>query len=524
MEFMMKKIFTLMLAALTATAIWAQEEERKEPLKPLHGLGYMVEAQGSFSRGTTPLWLNANKHGLSSLEKNNGYLRAAVERPLRVDSGRRWGIGYGVDLVVPFNYTSKFVVQQAYGELRWLSGALTIGSKHYPMQMKDNQLSSGSQTFGINARPVPQVRLALPEYWTVPLTRGWLHLKGHIAYGKYTDNNWQHDFTKRQQRYTDGVLYHSKAGYLKVGNEDAFFPLSVEAGLEMATQFGGTRYKPNADGTFDVLENATGLSAYWHALFPNGSGDASETAYKNEEGNILGSWMLRINYDADAWRLGVYADKFFEDHSAMLQANSGYKEGDRWDQRDYHKWFIYDFKDWLLGIDFHYKYNNWLNGLVFEYIYSRYQSGPTYHDHTPNIIDQVTGRDNYYNHHIYPGWQHWGQVMGNPLYRSPIYNEDGKVEVKNNRFMAFHLGISGEPNENLSYRILGTYQEGFGTYDDPYTKRHHNVSVLAEAAYKFDNRLQGWTVSGAFGADMGGILGHNYGVQVTIRKSGLFKL
>ena len=114
--------------------------------------------------------------------------------------------------------------------------------------------------------------------------------------------------------------------------------------------------------------------------------------------------------------------------------------------------------------------------------------------------------------------------MGNPLYRSPIYNEDGKVEVKNNRFMAFHLGISCEPNENLSYRILGTYQEGFGTYDDPYTKRHHNVSVLAEAAYKFDNRLQGWTVCGAFGADMGGILGHNYGVQVTIRKSGLFKL
>jgi hypothetical protein len=29
--------------------------------------------------------------------------------------------------------------------------------------------------------------------------------------------------------------------------------------------------------------------------------------------------------------------------------------------------------------------------------------------------------------------------MGNPLYRSPIYNSDGKVEVKNNRFLAFHL-------------------------------------------------------------------------------------
>lgn len=513
-----------MLTAAIAAAAWAQEEGEKTPLKPLQGLGYMVEAQGSFAHGNTPLWLNANKYGLSSLEKNNGYVRAAVERPLRVDSGRRWGVGYGVDLAVPFNYTSKFVVQQAYGELRWLNGTLTVGSKQHPLNLKDGLLSSGSQTLGINARPVPQVRLALSDYWTIPLTRGWLHLKGHIAYGKFTDDNWQHDFTARKQRYTDGVMYHSKAGFLKLGNEDIFFPLSIEAGLEMASQFGGTRYLPKSDGTVDVLKNASNLSAYWHALVPGG-GDASETTYKNEEGNILGSWMLRINYDADAWILGIYADKYFEDHSAMFQANNnGYGEGEEWNVRKKHRWFIYDLKDWMLGLDFHYKYNNWINGVVIEYIYSRYQSGATYHDHTPNISDQVTGRDNYYNHHIFPGWQHWGQVMGNPLYRSPLYNSDGTVEVKDNRFMAFHLGVSGEPNENLNYRLMATYQEGFGTYNDPYTKRRHNVSVLAETTYKFLNRLEGWQVSAAFGADMGSILGHNYGVQVTIRKSGLFKL
>lgn len=521
---MKKKIFALLLAMASLSATWAQETEEKSPIKILHGLGYKVEAEGSFSRGTTPLWLNANKYGLSSLENNNGYLRAAIERPLSVDSGRKWGIGYGVDLVVPFNYTSKFIVQQAYGELRWLSGAITIGSKHYPMQLKDGNLSSGSQTLGINARPVPQVRLALPDYWTIPLTRGWLHLKGHIAYGKFTDDNWQHDFTSRQQRYTDGVLYHSKSGFLKLGNEDIFFPLSIEAGLEMATQFGGTRYIPKADGTVDVLENSTDFSAYWHAFIPGGE-DASETVYKNEEGNILGSWMLRINYDADAWTFGIYADKYFEDHSAMFQANNnGYGTGEEWNVRKKHKWFIYDFKDWMLGIDFHYKYNRWLKGLVLEYIYSRYQSGSTYHDHTQNISDQITGRDNFYNHHIFPGWQHWGQVMGNPLYRSPIYNTDGKVEVKDNRFMAFHLGVSGEPTESFTYRVMGTYQEGFGTYDDPYTKRHHNISVLAEAAYKFEGKLNGLSVRGAFGADMGGILGHNYGFQLTVTKVGVFNL
>ena len=49
-------------------------------------VSYRAEAQVSISNGTTPLWLNANKYGLSSMEEANGYLRAAVERPLQADS------------------------------------------------------------------------------------------------------------------------------------------------------------------------------------------------------------------------------------------------------------------------------------------------------------------------------------------------------------------------------------------------------------------------------------------------------
>lgn len=42
---------------------------------PFSDIHYEAELQGSFSSGTTPLWLNANKHGLGSLERDNGYLR-----------------------------------------------------------------------------------------------------------------------------------------------------------------------------------------------------------------------------------------------------------------------------------------------------------------------------------------------------------------------------------------------------------------------------------------------------------------
>lgn len=100
---------------------------------------YGVEMQGSFSKGKTPLWLNANKHGLSSLEKNNGYLRGSLVRPLSADSARRWAVGYGVDVAVPVNYTSHVVVQQAYVEARWLYGVLTAGAKEYPMELKTSR-------------------------------------------------------------------------------------------------------------------------------------------------------------------------------------------------------------------------------------------------------------------------------------------------------------------------------------------------------------------------------------------------
>ena len=94
------------------------------------------------------------KYGLSSLETANGYVRGGIERLLTTDEGRKFGLGYGLDVVLPINYTSKAIIQQAYVEGRWWHGTLTIGAKEEPMELKNNELSSGSQTLGINARPV----------------------------------------------------------------------------------------------------------------------------------------------------------------------------------------------------------------------------------------------------------------------------------------------------------------------------------------------------------------------------------
>ena len=528
----MRRFLTMVAVGMMAACAYAQyhddEDDVAGPIKPLEGVEYKAEMQLSASHGKTPLWLNANKYGLSSLDEFNGYLRGAVERPLSVDDGRKWGLGYGLDVAVPVNYTSHFVVQQAYVEGRWHHGALTIGAKEYPMELKNNSLSSGAQTLGRNARPVPQVRLALRDYWALPIFHRWVQIKGHIAYGRMTDDNWQHDFTHRQSKYADDVLYHSKAGYLRIGNEERFCPWSIEVGLEMASTFGGTAYQEQ-NGKMVAIPGRTGLSSYWKAFLPGGGETVEEgTVYQNAEGNIVGSWVARFNYDANNWTLGIYADKYFEDHSSMLFLDyDGYGTGSEWDTKKETKFFVYDPVDWLLGIEWHKKRDSWLQTIVLEYLYSKYQSGPIYHDHSQGWSEHISGKDDFYNHYIYTGWQHWGQAIGNPLYRSPIYNDDGTISFENNRFVGFHLGLDGTPKENLTYRFLGTYQWGFGTYDNPFYKKHHNASFLLEGKYHIESRRQ-WinntTVTLGYGMDFGAILGGtNYGIQLTIAKSGLIK-
>ena len=494
----MKKYLSILLIMCSPLAMCAQHRSLTDSLH------YRAELQTTLSTGdNSPLWLNANKYGLSSLKTANGYLRGAIERPLSVDDGRKWGIGYGADIAVAAGFTSTLIVQQAYVEGRWLKGTLTVGAKEYPMQLKNQMLSSGSQTLGINARPVPQVRLALPDYWTIPGTKNWLALKGHIAYGKTTDDKWQKDFKSPQCRYTEGTLYHSKAGYLKIGPGN----LTAELGLEMACQFGGTSHLYE-DGVEKVYENDGGLKAFKNALIPGGT-DVTDGNFKNSEGNQLGSWVARINYDQPSWNLGVYADQFFEDNSMMFHVN---KSGD--------KYFWYDFKDWLLGAELKLKNVSWINDIVVEYLYTKYQAGPVYHDHTSNVGYQISGRDNYYNHHLFTGWQHWGQVMGNPLYLSPLYNTDGHIEVEHNRFVAWHLGFCGSPISKLNYRVLASWQKSYGSYYYLPEKPMENLSCMAEADYVLQG---GWSIKGAVAADFGKLRGDNFGFQLSIIKRGLIK-
>ena len=506
---LMKKYLIVLYALQAALITYAQDKDLK----------WKVSTQTTISSGdNNPFWLNANRYGLSSLDTSNGYMRASLTKETTLDTLEQFSLGGMVDIATAFNYSSTVIVQQAYLEGRWKKGVLTFGSKEYPMELKSQTLSTGSQTLGINARPVPQLRVALQDYWTLPFTHGWVSIKGHLSYGMTTDQRWQKEFTDLKSRYTENVLYHSKAGYLRIANAKKHCPVSLTIGLEMASQFGGTSYLFDKYGKMLVMENDKGLDAFLTALIPGGA-DTSEDVYQNARGNVVGSWVARLDIDKPKWSFGLYADHFFEDHSSMFLLDyDGYGEGTEWNEKKQSQFLLYQMKDIMLGMELKLKNFRYLKNIVAEYVYTKYQSGPIYHDHTEHISDHIGGIDNYYNHHLFTGWQHWGQAIGNPLYTSPIYNTDGIIEFKNNRFVAYHVGISGQPTHNLSYRILSTWQKGYGTYRQPYPNPKTGFYCMGELSCRMK---KGWDITAAMAFDRGTQTGNNFGMQVTVAKSGI---
>ncbi len=468
------------------------------------GISYDAEVQLTASSGQSPLWLNANKYGLSSVAGDNGYIRAGLFRSTRADSARHWRIGYGLDLAAAYNFTGSFVVQQAYADFEYKKVRLSVGSKERSAEFKNPELSSGSQTLGINARPVPMVRFELPEYISLTGSSNWVGLKGHIGYGWMTDGRWQEDYVSAGAHYAKKALFHSKAGYLRIGNEEKF-PLVFEGGLEMACLFGGTIY--NAVGRTGVLaeplQMGTGLGDIIDATLGTGS-DATDGEYANAAGNTLGSWLLSLKYAGKDWSIRAYYDHYFEDHSQMF-----------WE---------YGWRDGLIGAEVQLPKNRFVSSLVYEYLHTKHQSGPVYHDHTEAIPDQISAIDNYYNHNLYQGWQHWGQAFGNPLFTSPLYNPGHNLTFTGNRFIAHHFGLSGDPLPGLHYRLLYSYISGWGRYAVPFDDVKYTNSFLAEVSYALPRvgrvDLRGWSVKAAFALDRSTQIGNNTGFQLTISKTG----
>lgn len=485
----MKK-FLLTISAILAMTI-SLNAERPDSIR------YNAEVYAGFSTGKhTPFWLVNNMQGLGSPKKNSGYVKAGAFKD--IDKSRRFSWGAGVELAGAWRNTSKFYVHQLYGELKYRSLGAILGAKEMWGELNNPRLSSGNLLFSGNALPIPQLRVGIFDFADVWGTKGWLAVKGYLAYGMFTDSNWQEDWVRKGLKYTKNVLYHSKGLWLRGGNTDVF-PLQGELGIEMATQFGGTSYQDGKE-----VKNSHGLKAWWKAFWPTSKTFDSLIGHETSiDGNMVGAYNIALSWLPKAdWSVKAYFEHYFEDQSQMT--------------------FEYGWKDALWGVEVQLPKNRFVSEVVYEYLYSKDQSGAVNNNHTPEIPEQVSGRDGYYNNSLYTGWQHWGMGIGNPLAISPIYNPDNNLYFTSNRIIAHHLGIGGNPTGEIDYRMLLSYTRSWGTYGIPLPEVEDNVNFLAEVSWK-PRKLHGWHAKVGIGIDGGDLLGKSFGVMLTIGKAGIIK-
>lgn len=465
---------------------------------------YNVEAAASLSSGEhTPFWLLNNRFGLSSIEKSNGYLRAGLFKEMKYD--RRFSWNFGVDLAVAYNFTSSFIVQQLYAGVRYRSLDLTIGSKERQEGVVNHRLGSGDMVFSENARPVPQIYLSMPDFEPIPGTDKWLSARGYFSMGIFTDSGWSRRHVGYHGTYNDGRWFHTKGLFLRGGNLDKF-PITLEGGLEMGTQFGGTNYKLDPhSGQYGVTHFSKSLKNIAKAVLGMGGGNADDPLQTSETsnayGNHVGQWSLALTYKQkdNPWGGRLYYQHYFDDHSQMF--------------------FDHAWRDMLLGVEITFPENPVVSTFVYEYLITKDQSGAVYWDTTDEIPEQVSGADNYYNHDSFGNWQHWGMGIGNPLLISPVYNADNALDFRHNRIKGHHFGWEGHPHPDVDYRVLMSYTRSWGTYFIPTPSIMHNFNALLEVSYR-PHRLPGWCGRLSLAADGGRLLGKSFGAMLTISKSG----
>jgi hypothetical protein len=432
---------------------------------------YSAETGGFIASGEhTPFWTVNHNWGIVSLDAGNFYLRGGIfhEQTIRKDLS----FEAGLDLVgaSSSNYGNTWI-QQLYGRLNWKIWRLDIGSREDYVSLLHPYLSSGDFINSNNARPIPQIKISLPDFILVPHTKGNIFIKGDFSIGKYMDSQWlEEQALPHKKNYTKDIFLHNKAIYFKFGDIETQHKQQFTVGMMHATQWAGSLYQVNFEGEYEVVHQPHGITDLARvAIAKEGSSSASGADKAYVSGSQWGAYTFRYDYKLKENKLSFYLHHIFDDGSGMVFEN---------------------YRDNLIGVEFQTKEKSWLSGCVFEYVYTKQQTGPIHHnigmddDHRDQLMKKGNGNDNYYNNVDYvQGPSYFGKTLGTPLLLSPEYNTDGNLNFKSSRIVAFHLGVEGYISPEFQYRLLLTKGESWGRYYQPFIGIKKGIASQLELIY-----------------------------------------
>ena len=462
-------------------------------------ISYDLTTEAAFGTGDyTAYQLVTNRHHVLGTRANTGYTRGAVT--IEHQWNKDWKLSGAVDIIASAHADHKTYLQQCYANLSYQQFFLEAGVREQHQVIRDEDLSIGSFAKGTNAKPFLQLHLGTNGYWTVPYTKGWLEINLDGGYGRFMDSDYREEAFNRgikangknvNDKYATGILYHQKHFFFRTNPHKRFF---FVGGIEHVVQFGGTKYAYDKEGVLTSKSKSTNLRSYLEIILPLGD----KNYYENDAmedwiyGNHLGEMTVQLGWNINKDHLlQVYYDDIFEDGSGMRMSNG---------------------IDGTCGIQYDNKTagRQYIRKVVMEYFQSTNQSGPLHFDGgdypepiRSEITDLVTGNDEYYNHTCYDSYTHYGMTPGIALITSPIYNKNGLTTFSDNRVKAWHMGISGEVTNHLSYLAKGSYREGWGTYDFPLAQKHYSFDAMFQGIYTTGP----WQFSAAYAFDKGNIYG-----------------
>jgi len=487
------KLFALCAAVLLpAWTVFAQEETLENTTS------WKAEVFASAASGTnTPFWLASNRYGLVPLDAGNGYGLTGITHHQSLNKDWSWQAGLSLAAVEP-RYRN-ILIQEFFAGVSYKNLRLTIGSKENHTSLWNKALSSGDMVHSGNARPIPELNLSMPHFTLVPYTKGWLQIKGDFAVGRSFDEAYLKQTVRPGTTYVDNVLWHHKSGYLRLEDTKGNSPVSATVGLQHWVQWGGTSSNPKIgkqpQSFRDFIRVVTGSE---------GGEGATLSDQINVLGNHYGSYDMELAYQGQKLSARAYHQWYFEDKSGMELANG---------------------TDGLWGVEVNLHTCRWVQKVVVEHVVTRNQSGQFHflefdHDKYPG---RGGGGDSYYNNGEYTtGVSYFNRGIGSPLIPSPEYNEDGTLGFPNNRVSDWHVGISGELSTQVSYRLLATAMNTYGSHARPFRDIKQGVSGLLDITYKHP-KLEDWQFTGTVAGDARELFGRSLGVGIKITKTGILK-
>lgn len=486
-----------------------------QPAKPdtLPVRAHLLQAEAGVLASSTdqvPYWLQTNQFGIIPKTGPAGLLIGTAQSDYRYPQSpqrRKLDWGYGVQLVGQGAAESRLLVAEAYGKVRVGVFELWAGRRKQVVGLADSRLSSGSFVWSGNTLPIPRVELAIPEYWPLGFTNGWVSVKGSFSHGWFG----------RGEYVRDSYL-HQKAIYVRLGKPRSLF--RVYGAFTHQAQWGGYARFLERDPTSSFEgQLADSFVAYMNVVLPLKT-DALKNRAKfttfdqNRVGDHRGSAEVGLELQLPQGSLFHYQQHFYD---------LGRK--------------LYNFRnieDGLYGLRYVSKRPR---PLLSEAVLELFNSG---NQGVYQFGRYLGGEpEQYFINGQYPeGWSYKGRTIGTPLISQTTdtnpdlpsipfsgYTLDnqlisGRFGINNYRVWALHTGLSGNLSRWWGYQTKVTFSRNYGTFPAAFPANTNQVSGLVSVTRTLRGAA-GSTLLVSVGYDQGKLLRHpnQIGAYVGWRKT-----